>query len=233
MAESNPADEAVMNFISKRKNSVDVLFSVCSGAFFLGEAGLLDGKRATTFASLIPTLKLNYPDATVVDNVKYVDNGQVVTSAGLSSGIDASFHVVSKYYGVGRAQDIANHMEYPWKRENDYARSQLADNFILSVREIVGLFSSEYFYSKGNENLWEYRYLLSDQFSTDRIIEILTRELNNNISWKQGSSGKGVISGVITHNSLGEDKVSISIMSTSENGRVGVITSERQNALME
>jgi len=227
MAESNPGDEAIVSFIKERFEKTEVLFSVCSGAFFLGESGVLDGQRATTFASLIPELTENYPEAIVLNDVKYTDNGKVVTSAGLSSGIDAAFQVVSKYYGVGRAQDIANHMEYPWKRESDYARSQLADNFISTLQSIVSIFSTNYYYSQGDHDYWEFRHVISNQMKPGKIIETIARELEKDPSWATNQSNKLSISGIINHQTLGEAKVMIAIKQDSARGWIAVLTSER------
>lgn len=227
LAENNPADTLIVNFIQKRFDSTAVLFSVCSGAFFLGEAGVLKGQSATTFASMIPLLKNQFPEAIVKNDVKYTDNGKVVTSAGLSSGIDAAFQVVSKYYGVGRAQDIANHMEYPWKREHDYARSQLADNYIQGIKNVIALFSIEYFYSQGDHNQWEYRYVLTKEMSAERILDVIRNELEKKKNWKKDLNTENRISGVIDHPVLGKAKVDISVESHFSKGKVAIVTVKR------
>ncbi|MCB0631767.1 MAG: DJ-1/PfpI family protein [Saprospiraceae bacterium] len=93
-------------------------FSVCTGAFFLGEMGLLDGKTATTFHSAIPGLQERFPEATVRDDVRYVDNGSVITTAGISAGIDGALHLVAKLKGKDRAKAVAENMEYfGWEPE--------------------------------------------------------------------------------------------------------------------
>ncbi|MEO9804364.1 MAG: DJ-1/PfpI family protein [Reichenbachiella sp.] len=227
MAESNPGDEEVTRFLHGRKDSTEVLLSVCSGAFFLGEAGLLDGLRSTTFAGLIPRLKEQYPRTVVLNDVKYTDNGQVVTSAGLSSGIDAAFHVVSKFYGVGRAQDIANHMEYPWKRENDYARSQLADNYITDLRALVSLFSTSYFYSQGDQNTWEYRFHLTNQIPPKQMMKLIKKEIEKNSDWITSASKPLSTTGIVDHEVLGKGKVNFSITIDSESIPIAIIKASR------
>lgn len=227
MAESNPGDKDIVNLIKGRYDATDVLFSVCSGAFFLGEAGVLDHQRATTFASMIPMLAEQFPGAIVLDDVKYTDNGKIVTSAGLSSGIDAAFHVVAKFYGIGRAQDIANHMEYPWKRANDYARSQLADNFILDIRSIVALFSKEYFYSQGDYNQWEYRYAITDQIKSSRILNLIQQELGKKENWKTQKANKLSINGIVTHGILGKGGVQIIIEEDPQKGKIARVVANR------
>ncbi len=202
-------DMEIVNWIKGRFDETETVFSVCSGAFFLGLAGLLDGREATTFASLIPTLKNQFPHAKVLNDVKYTDSDKVVTSAGLSSGIDAAFHVVSKYYGQGRAQDVANHMEYAWNPESDYARTHLADNYINGIRTLLRLFSSKYISSGGDKEKWEYRFLLTEQLPASQIMLLLDSELSKMDRWKVKSSSNTAIKGIIEHSELGKAKVEI------------------------
>ena len=211
LAESNPGDKQVIDFLKQRKDSTDVILSVCSGAFFLGEAGLLDDKQSTTFAGLLPRLESQYPKSKVLNDVKYTDNGQIVTSAGLSSGIDASFHVVSKLYGVGRAQEIANHMEYPWKREHDYARSQLAINYMSNIQGLVQLFSTDFHYSQGDHNEWECRYRLTTQLSSKQIKALIEKELSKSDQWISKISNKNSFTGLVEHPTAGNGEVSFII----------------------
>lgn len=207
LAEMNPEDQNLVELILEKSKETDIIFSVCSGAFFLGEAGLLNEKKATTFASLIPSLRANYPKAEVLNNVKYTDNGQVITSAGLSSGIDAAFHVVSRYYGIGRAQDIANHMEYPWARQDDYARSQLADNFLLGIRRLMSLFSKDFYYSQGDQTTWEYRFGLTGMDSPKDILNMLSQELDMNNNWTWVAKSSSSLVGKMDHPVLGPGEV--------------------------
>jgi len=109
------------------------MLSVCNGAFILAKAGLLDGLSATTFYRAIDTLRVEAPKTRVVSDRRFVDNGAIITSAGLSSGIDGALHVVSKMLGQGRAQAVALHMEYDWRPESGYARAALADRLIRNI----------------------------------------------------------------------------------------------------
>jgi len=229
MAESNPGNEAVVGFIKERYEETDILFSVCSGAFFLGEAGLLDGQKATTFASLIPRLAENYPKAAVLNDVKYTNNEKIITSAGLSSGIDAAFYVVSRYYGVGRAQDIANHMEYPWKRANDYARSQLADNYLTGIKGLARLFATEYYQSHGDHNQWEVRYTLTGQRPAEKVLFLLVKELEKQPGWTTQSKAALNGSGLMIHPVLGEGRVEIEIKEEKGKGNMLIVKAARIN----
>ncbi|GAB4248314.1 MAG: hypothetical protein Tsb0034_27700 [Ekhidna sp.] len=217
LAESNPGDSAIQQFIKQRASSTEVLFSVCSGAFFLAEAGLLNGQQATTFASLIPVLKENYPEVNVVNNLKYTDNGQVVTTAGLSSGIDGTFHVISKFRGQGRVQDVANHMEYPWSQSTDYARSQLADKFIIGMKEVTSLFATSYLSSHGDMNSWTYSYELTDQVPPHKVLEVIQHELQKTGRWELTQSGEERFEGIIANDDLGKAHVNAWLSKADEN----------------
>lgn len=107
-----------------KKQEVDYHFSVCTGAFILAEAGILDGKTATTFHSALGNLENSYPKINVKKNVRFVDNGKVITTAGISAGIDGALHLVAKLQGLNKAKRVAYNMEYDnWK---------LGDGLILS-----------------------------------------------------------------------------------------------------
>ena len=79
-----------MAWVKEASKDAEVVLSVCNGAFFLAKAGLLDGLEATTFAGLIEELRTAAPKARIVDDKRWVDNGKIITTAGLSSGIDGS-----------------------------------------------------------------------------------------------------------------------------------------------
>lgn len=99
--------------------------SVCTGAFYLGKAGLLDNLTVTTFHSAIDELQLRVPKAKVLSKVRFVDNGRIITTAGISAGIDGALHLVSKILGPEAAKDVAYVMEYEsWKPENGLIMSE-------------------------------------------------------------------------------------------------------------
>ncbi|WP_350284777.1 DJ-1/PfpI family protein [uncultured Croceitalea sp.] len=102
----------LLKWTKKMASNTELQFSVCTGAFFLAEAGLLDGMTATTFHSAIPILKQGFSDIDVRNDVRFVDNGNVITTAGISAGIDGAFHLVSKLKGTKYAQWVADAMEY-------------------------------------------------------------------------------------------------------------------------
>lgn len=109
-------DKDVINWVKSRIDETDYFFSVCTGAFVMGEAGLLDGRTVTTFHNAIDGLTKSFPKATVRSDVRFVDNGNVITTAGVSAGIDGALHLVAKLDGLQAAKDAAFYMEYDkWK----------------------------------------------------------------------------------------------------------------------
>jgi transcriptional regulator GlxA family with amidase domain len=108
-------DERVIDWIKRTSREAEVLLSVCTGAFLLAKAGLLDGREATTHWGSIDGLRQAAPKAKVYENRRFVDNGQVVTSAGVSAGIDGALHVVAKLLGPEAAREAARYMEYRWE----------------------------------------------------------------------------------------------------------------------
>jgi transcriptional regulator GlxA family with amidase domain len=80
----------------------------------LAQGKLLDNQRATTHWAIIEQMRQDYPQVEVLSNARIVDEGHIVTSAGISAGIDMSFHVVARLYGREIAEWTARHMEYNW-----------------------------------------------------------------------------------------------------------------------
>lgn len=95
-----------------KQQSPDYYFSVCTGAFFLGEAGLLAGQAATTFHNALDDLEQNYPQTEVYRRARFVDNGALITTAGISAGIDGALHLVARIKGFNAARAVAYQMEY-------------------------------------------------------------------------------------------------------------------------
>ena len=108
-------DEDLMNWIAGTEGSASVHLSVCTGAYILAELGWLDGKEATTHWSAIRGLRELASETKVVENVRFVDQGAVITSAGVSAGIDSSLHLVARLLGHESAKKTARYMEYLWK----------------------------------------------------------------------------------------------------------------------
>lgn len=108
----------VIGWIIERAKEVETLTSVCTGSMLLGKAGLLDGRRATTHYRSLDWMRETFPEVTVEDSLRVVEDGDLITSAGISAGIDMALHVVSRYYGDRVARATARHMEYPFPEDN-------------------------------------------------------------------------------------------------------------------
>ena len=103
---------AMIEWIESQQDRVEIFASVCTGALLLAEAGILDNKKATTHWMDWNRLEKEYPKVEVVRNVKFIDEGQILTSGGISAGINMSFHIIKRLFGVKVAKDLAKRMEY-------------------------------------------------------------------------------------------------------------------------
>ena len=105
-------NKKLLTWIKERAADASIVASICTGAFLLAEAGLLNGKQATTHWMDIDRLEREYPDVSVQRNVKYVDQGSILTAGGISAGINLSFYLLKKLYGDSIAECTARRMEY-------------------------------------------------------------------------------------------------------------------------
>ena len=105
-------NETLVNWIRDRVHDCYVIASVCTGAFLLAEAGLLEGKQATTHWMDIDRLEREYSKIKVQRGVKFVDENAIITSGGISAGINMSFYLLKKLAGEEIATATAQRMEY-------------------------------------------------------------------------------------------------------------------------
>jgi putative intracellular protease/amidase/YHS domain-containing protein len=110
-AQSRPS-EAALEWIRKSTKSTDVTMSVCTGAFVLARTGLLSGKAATTYHGAFVRFANQFPDIHLQRGARFVEDGNLATAGGLSSGIDLALRVVERYFGHEVAQNTAYDMEY-------------------------------------------------------------------------------------------------------------------------
>ena len=104
----------VLDWIAAQHRAGALTTSVCIGAFLLGAVGLLNDKRATTHWLFTEQLRQRRPGTEVMNDMRVVDEGQIVTSAGVSAGIDMALHVVARLHGEEIARRTARFMEYDW-----------------------------------------------------------------------------------------------------------------------
>lgn len=112
---------ALTNWIAQQTRHVEQMLSVCTGALMLGKAGLLQGLAATTYHTSFEELASVSPSTILMRQARWVDNGKIVTSAGVSAGIDMALYVVGKLYGIDQAHHTANYMEYRWDENPNMA----------------------------------------------------------------------------------------------------------------
>jgi putative intracellular protease/amidase len=145
---------AVIKWVKGTAGKATYILTVCNGAFIAAEAGLLDNMKATTFHTMIDDLKRAYPKVKVVDDQRFVDNGRVISTAGITSGVDGALYLNSKLHGKAASQLAALSLEYAWNPDSTFARAALADMKIPdAVYEAVEPAADLTNYS-GDRNSW-------------------------------------------------------------------------------
>lgn len=132
-----PVPEDLCSLLREAHANGTRVASICTGAFVLAAAGLLDGRRATTHWNYADELAATYPEVRVDSAAIYVDEGDVLTSAGSAAGTDLLLHMVRKDFGVGVSNAVARMMVAPPHREGHH--SQLATSPVPSrPRNLIG-----------------------------------------------------------------------------------------------
>jgi transcriptional regulator GlxA family with amidase domain len=106
------SSESVLDWVRKSSKTADVTMSVCTGVYLLAQTGLLTGKAATTHHASYVDLATKFPDIHVKRGVRFVEDGNLASSGGLSCGIDLAFRVVERYFDSKAAEQVAYDMEY-------------------------------------------------------------------------------------------------------------------------
>ena len=113
----------VIEWVRRQSRVARHTVSVCTGALVLAKAGLLEGLQATTHHLSFDLLRELAPTAIVHTDRRFLDNGQLLTSAGISAGIDVSLHLVARLHGKATAEKTSTHMEYLWANDGGESRS--------------------------------------------------------------------------------------------------------------
>jgi transcriptional regulator GlxA family with amidase domain len=111
-------NDRLITWVAERGRQVTTLTSVCTGSLLLGKAGLLDGKRATTHWRVLEDMRRLFPSVDVIEDQHVVEEGYMITSAGISAGIDMALQVVARHHGDAVARATARFMEYPFPENN-------------------------------------------------------------------------------------------------------------------
>ena len=185
-----PQTDPTVKWIRQHSEQVEITMSVCNGAFWLANAGLLDGQRATTTANgNVERLARDFPRITVVGDERFVDNGRIITTAGLSSGIDGALHVIERLEGRGAARSVALAMEYDWRPEGGYARGAMADKYLRRLPEFdlpkdVQVKNGD---QSGDRKRWERSWeITGPQLTQKSLTELLDKGLAR--SWTRTGS---------------------------------------------
>ena len=171
----------LIKWVRDGAKNASVTMSVCNGAFILAKAGLLDGLEATTTFGLIDELKEAAPKSKIVDNKRYVDNGRIVTAAGLSSGIDCSLHIIEKLFGKGTAQMAALGMEYNWDPKSRFVRAALADKYMqfdFDVKVLPGGWKP--LTREGDLDHWENKWLVKTESTDAELLQSINNTIETN-----------------------------------------------------
>lgn len=108
----------VIEWITQQSKQCSLMASVCTGAFLLAEANVITDHKVTTHWEDIEDLRSLFPSLDVIENVRWVDQGSVVTSAGISAGIDMSLHLVARLHSAELAENTANKMAFLWLKNH-------------------------------------------------------------------------------------------------------------------
>lgn len=186
----------LIKWVQDNAQKSDYVMSVCTGAFILAKAGLLDGLTATTVRGGIDNLATAGKNIKTVYDKRYVDNGKIITTAGLSSGIDGALHLVSKMMGLGVAQQTALGIEYNWDPDAKFARAAYADRYLPNFKGFDGNIIS----TEGDTERWEFKALVTKPASVAEIVELTRKQLVSNtphaaspvtVTTRAGRSGDG------------------------------------------
>ncbi|WP_290614946.1 DJ-1/PfpI family protein [Arsukibacterium sp. UBA3155] len=183
-------DQQVLSWLKTQQGKAEHILSVCTGAHILAEASLLDGKAATTFHRALNNFEKNYPAIAVKRQQRFVDNGQIVTSAGLSSGIDASLHLVSKVLGEDKARTVALHLEYDWDPDGGFVRANMADRMLPQndyswpdgiLFDRISAF--------GDETRWQVKYKVTTSATAEHLLQVYKNAMAKHADWQLNDTG--------------------------------------------
>lgn len=110
-------DSVTLDFVRRTAGEAQIVLSVCSGAFILAKAGLLDGLEATTHPDDLDEFRRLHPGVHAVEGRPYVDNGKFIAAGGVLAGIEAALHIIERLHGRGQAGASAQFLQHPYSRD--------------------------------------------------------------------------------------------------------------------
>ncbi|XEC94088.1 GNAT family N-acetyltransferase [Paenibacillus tarimensis] len=177
-------NEKLTDWINETSQCATFTLSVCTGALLLAKAGLLEGLRATTNKRAMDLLIEAAPvSATLIENVRYVDNGRIITSAGVTAGIDAALHLIAKLHGEERAIDTASRLEHDWRREPSESLSirRATDEDVDDIRSLF-IDAAQWIHS--TRGFWQWRVESFEREIVDAFVrdnEVFVAVLRNEL----------------------------------------------------
>jgi len=212
----------LIQWIQVKSKDVMHVMSVCTGAFLLAKAGLLVDQTVTTTYGMIDDLMT--PQTKVVYDQRFVVSGKIITTAGLSSGIDGALHLVSKMLGPGKAQSVALEMEYPWDPQSHFARAAMADRFLpgglrYAKPKLKGM-QATMISTAGDTDRWEIQVLVSAPNSSAEIVGLVRDGIAANTA--TGGMFKPIphIRGAVEVSGIGANDSTLNWKFHDEQGRV-------------
>jgi len=182
---------AAMKWIQDTAKNTPQTLTVCTGAFLAGKAGLLNGLSATTFYGALDFLPEFAPRTKIVWDKKYVDSGRIITTAGLSSGVEGSLYTVSKLLGMGIAQSIALHIEYNWNPDSSYARAMFPDMYIPDELPEGLPGGSELLSSSGDRDHWTITVRIPEEQRAPNLLENINASVAKSGKWSKVANSAG------------------------------------------
>jgi putative intracellular protease/amidase len=183
-------DKKVLSWLQTQQEKAKHILSVCTGAHILAESGLLNGKSATTFHRALNSFETAYPAISVKRDKRFVDNGQIVTSAGLSSGIDASLHLVSKVLGQDKAQTVALHLEYDWDPSAGFVRANMADRMLPDNQySWPNGITFDRISALGDEQRWQVKYQANTRATAQHLMQVYKTAMARHADWQFNDTG--------------------------------------------
>jgi putative intracellular protease/amidase len=184
---------ALLKYVVDVTGTARHTMSVCNGSFILASSGLLDGLTATSTYGNVMRLHQQFPKVKVVGDQRFVDNGKIITTAGLSAGMDGALHVIAKLDGEARARQVALGEEYHWDPSGGYVRPAMADRLIPNIdveKEAGATTDWKVVSSTGDASHWDISVRGPSQQSAEQLLGNFGRALEEQARWT-GNAGSG------------------------------------------
>jgi putative intracellular protease/amidase len=183
-------DSQTLEWIRQTTAAALHTLSVCNGAVILADAGLLNGLSATATDGWIPRMRKAYPKIHVVDDQRFVDNGKIITTAGLSAGIDGALHVVQVLNGKSAAQRVALGLEYNWQPDEPFVRAALADKQFpdFDLKPVGDWDVSD---TEGDRSHWRIAFDGGKGKDATQVMDYVAAQLIADGRWKRVSAHSG------------------------------------------